>query len=397
MASPRDAFAGWTIAHLQAYVRDCGRDPDEAATKGQLITMAVAAAQEVEGRVAQGESGGGAATTLSVPPPLPPASPSRRALLVGCNYAGTRAALQGCVNDAHCLRHLLVSRLGFSPESITLLTDDAPDPRAWPTRSNVLWHAHALAAGAGAGDSLFFSFSGHGSQSFDPTGDEGDSMNETLLPCDHEVAGQIVDDELNAGEGGGVGRGGARGAPAARGAPTPLPASPPQALINPVPAGARLHALIDACHSGSALDLEWMAKARPAGAPLTWKQTYSRAPSVHKGTAGGLAVQVAASRDAQVAADTSALSGSAHTGAATFAFIHAVETYGASISYGALLSSMKAVLDSVTGGSPADSLSGALGSLGGLLSGALDKLGMSGQTPVLCANWAFDLGTPLNI
>lgn len=140
-----------------------------------------------------------------------------------------------------------------------------------------------------------------------------------------------------------------------------------------------------------------MAKARAAGMPLTWKQTYARAPSVYKGTAGGLAVQIAASRDAQVAADTAALSGTAHTGAATFSFIHAIEHYGTSISYGALLASMKAVLDSVTGGSPVDGLAGALGSLGGLLSGALDKLGMGGQTPVLCANWAFDLNTPLNV
>lgn len=28
-------------------------------------------------------------------------------------------------------------------------------------------------------------------------------------------------------------------------------------LVNPLPVGVRLHAIIDACHSGSALDLEY--------------------------------------------------------------------------------------------------------------------------------------------
>lgn len=44
-----------------------------------------------------------------------------------------------------------------------------------------------------------------------------------------------------------------------------------------------------------------------------------------QGTAGGRAVQISAASDDQVAADTSALSGGTHTGAATFSFIQAIE------------------------------------------------------------------------
>jgi hypothetical protein len=40
-------------------------------------------------------------------------------------------------------------------------------------------------------------------------------------------------------------------------------------LVNPLPLGVRLHAIIDACHSGSVLDLEYRAEFQVfAGNPL---------------------------------------------------------------------------------------------------------------------------------
>ena len=36
-------------------------------------------------------------------------------------------------------------------------------------------------------------------------------------------------------------------------------------LVNPLPMGVRLHAVIDACHSGSLLDLEWKCKVKSSG------------------------------------------------------------------------------------------------------------------------------------
>lgn len=65
-------------------------------------------------------------------------------------------------------------------------------------------------------------------------------------------AGQIVDDEVNA------------------------------VLVNPLLPGVRLHAVIDACHSGSAMDLEYRCKVKQVG--LNWKQEYGRRTRVYKVT-----------------------------------------------------------------------------------------------------------------
>ena len=112
------------------------------------------------------------------------------------------------------------------------------------------------------------------------------------------------------------------------------------ALVRPLPTGAKLHALLDCCHSGSTLNLEFRAKARDG--PIYWKQEYAFQPRTYKGTAGGLVVGISASRDKQVAADTSQLAaGGSHTGAATFTFIQSVEAYGTSLSYEALLRNVR--------------------------------------------------------
>jgi hypothetical protein len=70
------------------------------------------------------------------------------------------------------------------------------DPMLEPTRDNILRWMKWLIADCRAGDSLFISFSGHGSQVKDERGQERDGMNETLCPVDFTVAGMIVDDEV---------------------------------------------------------------------------------------------------------------------------------------------------------------------------------------------------------
>lgn len=89
-----------------------------------------------------------------------------------------------------------------------------------------------LAQGSQPGDSLVFHYSGHGSQQRNYSGDEADGYDETLCPLDFETQGMIVDDEINA------------------------------ALVRPIPRGAKLHALIDACHSGTVLDLPFLCRMK---------------------------------------------------------------------------------------------------------------------------------------
>ena len=87
-----------------------------------------------------------------------------------------------------------------------------------------------LVQGCQAGDSLVFHYSGHGSQQRNYTGDEVDGYDETLCPVDFKTQGMIVDDEIN------------------------------DTIVRPLPPGVKLHAIIDACHSGTVLDLPFLCR-----------------------------------------------------------------------------------------------------------------------------------------
>ena len=51
-------------------------------------------------------------------------------------------------------------------------------------------------------------------------------------------------------------------------------------LVNPVNTNVRLHAVIDACHSGTAMDLEFRCKVKHG--EINWKMEYDHQPSVYK-------------------------------------------------------------------------------------------------------------------
>ena len=89
---------------------------------------------------------------------------------------------------------------------------------------------HWLISGCQPGDSLVFHYSGHGAQQRNLDNSEVDGMDETILPLDFETQGMIVDNEMN------------------------------MALVRPLPPGVRLHAIVDACHSGTVLDLPFLCK-----------------------------------------------------------------------------------------------------------------------------------------
>jgi len=57
-----------------------------------------------------------------------------------------------------------------------------------------------------------------------------DGYDETLCPLDFQTQGMIVDDEINA------------------------------TIVRPLPSGVKLHAIIDACHSGTVLDLPYLCR-----------------------------------------------------------------------------------------------------------------------------------------
>jgi hypothetical protein len=108
--------------------------------------------------------------------------------------------------------------------------EEQTDPFKIPTKHNIRMAMYWLLQGSQPGDSLVFHYSGHGAQQRSYSGDEADGMDETFCPLDFETQGMIVDDEINT------------------------------ALVRPLPHGAKLHALIDACHSGTALDLPFLCR-----------------------------------------------------------------------------------------------------------------------------------------
>jgi hypothetical protein len=112
----------------------------------------------------------------------------------------------------------------------------------------------------------------------------------------------------------------------------------------------------------------------------------------------------------QVAQDTKALSRHAHTGAATFCFIQAIEKWGVRQTYGQLLQHMDETLKRTTTGAGASGGGGLgmAGLLGGMLLGApmLALAGGAGmmmgggdyQCPVMCCDRQIDMDrTQINI
>ncbi|KAF9938105.1 Ca(2+)-dependent cysteine protease [Mortierella alpina] len=152
----------------------------------------------------------------------------KRALFIGINYFRQRNELRGCINDVKNIKAFLIRQFGFREEDTISLTDDQRDPTRIPTKANIIAAMQWLVRDARPNDSFFFHFSGHGGQTADGNGDEDDGYDETIYPVDHERAGTIVDDTMH------------------------------DIMVRPLPAGCRLTAIMDCCHSGSALDLPYI-------------------------------------------------------------------------------------------------------------------------------------------
>ncbi|KAL3567660.1 hypothetical protein D5086_030311, partial [Populus alba] len=163
------------------------------------------------------------------PSPLSSSSETRpagkRALLIGVTYK-RKHKLKGTINDVKSMRELLILNFGFKEENILVLTEQEIEPELSPTKKNILKSLEWLVKGCQAGDSLVFYFSGHGLSQPDFEGDERDGFAENICPVDFMTEGMIVDNDINS------------------------------TIVWPLKKGVTLHAIVDACHSGTVLDLE---------------------------------------------------------------------------------------------------------------------------------------------
>lgn len=152
---------------------------------------------------------------------------SKKALLVGINYIGTKNQLNGCIDDINDIKDYLIGNKSFDPQSIVCLSDDQTDPTRIPNQDNIIRHLTIGVSQMKAGDVLYFHYSGHGSIVRNFNGQEPSGFDETIVPLDFETTGMIQDQTL-------------------------------RNIVNNVPEGAKFVAVMDSCHSNGTFDLRYL-------------------------------------------------------------------------------------------------------------------------------------------
>lgn len=143
-------------------------------------------------------------------------------LTIGINYNGQ---LQGCLRDSQHVRQYFSARVpliyNFS------MTDDLPSSNSlYPSRQNIERQLLTLKSLPNISH-LVVHYSGHGSRSRDRNADESDGWDEVLVPADYRSAGCITDDWLL------------------------------KNIVLTFPKDRTVLFVIDACHSGTVLDLRY--------------------------------------------------------------------------------------------------------------------------------------------
>jgi hypothetical protein len=147
-----------------------------------------------------------------------------RTLCIGVNYT-TIPSLQlyGCINDAINIQ-ILMRKFYPNCKDHTLITDDTT---VKPTRENILKAIDLLVKDLKPGQNVFFHYSGHGGRIPDQSKDEVTGMDSCIHPYSGSVVETISDDELR------------------------------QRLSEKIPVGCKCFAVLDSCHSGTAMDLRY--------------------------------------------------------------------------------------------------------------------------------------------
>ncbi|KAJ8463551.1 hypothetical protein ONZ51_g10190 [Trametes cubensis] len=180
----------------------------------------------------------GAMQTYDQPPPPAPGPPVQKALVIGINYAEKGkegGALCGGQRDALAWKDLLISTYGYREADIVLMIDAPGHPsKLRPTKQNILQQINLLVKALPVNSRLVFYYAGHTDQLQTDSINEDDGFDECIVPAsdprnlngyppDHD---RIIDNELRA------------------------------KLVDRLPEGVFLTAIIDSCHSGTLLDLD---------------------------------------------------------------------------------------------------------------------------------------------
>ena len=240
----------------------------------------------------------------SKPPAAKPPAGLKRALLIGINYAeDANNRLYGCINDIINVKATL-KKLYPSCTDIRSLSDE--DAQTKPTRANIIDSINWLTSGLKSGDSVLLHYSGHGGLTVDHSGDETSGFDSCIYPISNGKIECITDDELRT------------------------------MLVNKIPEGCKCFAILDCCHSGSALDLRYMYNA-PSYGNLVMSQN-EKYPKTK-----GSVIFISGCADTQTSADT-VNEKNIPSGALTNALLKVWDKYGVNIKFKYLLWDIRTLL-----------------------------------------------------
>jgi hypothetical protein len=209
----------------------------------------------------------------------------KAALLIGINYRGKNNELYGCENDIESSKKMLIEKYHFKESDIKVLIEKNNDSSLVPTYKNIVatidWLVKKSDEGYG---SLWFQYSGHGYYFRDRDGDEKDGYDECLVTSDNYA---IMDDYLRS------------------------------HLINRIRADSKLFCLMDCCHSGTILDLQYKYLPSPSRRRMFQENSSSTKSNVWA---------LSGCRDNQESADAE-FSRNEWAGALTKNFIDSLKTY----------------------------------------------------------------------
>lgn len=166
----------------------------------------------------------------------------KKALLIGINYTGQSAQLNGCVNDINNIKNILVSNWGYPVSNIKILLNENA------TDVNMKNEIVNLTKGCAAGDTLFFYYSGHGVDVANTQNADKGEQDDALVPVNYTNNGVIIDDWLYTN------------------------------LVMKVPNGVSLWGFTDCCHSGTMFDLKYNWLCNPTllnGKAINSTKTYN--------------------------------------------------------------------------------------------------------------------------
>ncbi|XP_058763545.1 metacaspase-5-like [Vicia villosa] len=163
---------------------------------------------------------------------------AKKAVLIGCNYPGTKAELKGCINDVWRMHECLIRNYGFLDDDITVLID-TDRSYTQPTGKNIRFAMSRLLRSAQPGDVLFVHYSGHGTRLPAESGDHDDTTgyDECIVPTDMNL---ITDEDF-------------------------------REFVAKVPRDCRITIVSDSCHSGGLIELakEQVGESTHDGEPVS--------------------------------------------------------------------------------------------------------------------------------